>query len=126
MSKTRNTIAERKRQELTSLVKQTLGVKNRLKFKDLEWDTELFNGRSSCGYLILRGDGNVMSLYTLNQRRGRTGFEDFQTVEISLLQAHYEKLAGKIEEELSKNGYVPKVTSHYSRTLVRKSLSKSK
>jgi len=111
--KTRINAGERKRQELTGLVKQTLGIKNRLKFRDVKWDPELFEGKLSCGYLILIRDGNVMSFYTPTQRKKCDNFSNFKTVEISVFNRKYNELAFKIGGRLTREGYTVGMTDIY-------------
>ncbi len=111
MSKSEISRREEKRQKISGLVKQSLGIRNIVKFRELEWD-DLFEGEVSVGYLVLRRDGNVMSLYTLNRERKHGNFSSFDEVELVLMQRKYKRLAHRIEERLQKNGYAVKIDKH--------------
>ena len=103
-------LGERKRKEITHLVRKSVNKRDLLRL-GLEWDTHLYDGALSCGHVILGRHGNVISLYTwTKKRRVDCPLPRFNSVEVSLFDGRYEKLANRVCAGLSRNGYLAEMT----------------
>ncbi len=106
----------KKRRELSTIVRQTIRKEGKDRFR-LEWD-KMLEGQLLVGYITLKNDGNVMSLYTLNDRTAQyQDLASFNSVDIVMNDPYegpinrlsrnekYKGLAESISKNLNGHGY---------------------